>query len=47
VAVNAGHLKTGSGCRGERIEKFNQLMRIENELGKYSTFAGKKAFKNA
>ena len=47
VAVNAGHLKTGSGCRGERIEKFNQLMRIEHELGKYSKFAGKKAFKNA
>jgi enolase len=47
VAVNAGHLKTGSGCRGERIEKFNQLMRIEHELGKYSEFAGKKAFKNA
>tara|TARA_R110002050_G_scaffold171524_1_gene303595 strand:+ start:1349 stop:2632 length:1284 start_codon:yes stop_codon:yes gene_type:complete len=46
VAVNAGHLKTGSGCRGERIEKFNQLMRIENELGKTSRFAGKKAFKN-
>jgi enolase len=47
VAVNAGHLKTGSGCRGERIEKFNQLMRIEHELGKSSKFAGKKAFKNA
>jgi enolase len=47
VAVNAGHLKTGSGCRGERIEKFNQLMRIEHELGKTSHFAGKKAFKNA
>jgi len=46
VAVNAGHLKTGSGCRGERIEKFNQLMRIEDELGKFSKFAGKKAFKN-
>ena len=46
VAVNAGHLKTGSGCRGERIEKFNQLMRIENELGKSSKFAGIKAFKN-
>ncbi len=46
VAVNAGHLKTGSGCRGERIEKFNQLMRIENELGKSALFAGKKAFKN-
>jgi len=47
VAVNAGHLKTGSGCRGERIEKFNQLMRIENELGKASRFAGKMTFKNA
>ncbi|MGE0090094.1 MAG: phosphopyruvate hydratase [Bacteroidales bacterium] len=46
VAVNAGHLKTGSGCRGERVEKFNQLMRIEHELGKASLFAGKKAFKN-
>ncbi|MCX6252376.1 MAG: phosphopyruvate hydratase [Bacteroidetes bacterium] len=46
VAVNAGHLKTGSGCRGERIEKFNQLMRIERELGAKSKFAGIKAFKN-
>ncbi len=46
VGVNAGHLKTGSGCRGERIEKFNQLMRIERELGKISKFAGIKAFKN-
>ncbi|MGV8091159.1 MAG: phosphopyruvate hydratase [Mangrovibacterium sp.] len=46
VGVNAGHLKTGSGCRGERIEKFNQLMRIERELGKSSKFAGIKAFKN-
>jgi len=47
VAVNAGHLKTGSGCRGERVEKFNQLMRIEHKLGSASEFAGKKAFKNA
>jgi enolase len=46
VAVNAGHLKTGSGCRGERIEKFNQLMRIERELGSKAKFAGIKAFKN-
>ncbi len=46
VAVNAGHLKTGSGCRGERIEKFNQLMRIENQLGSSSKFAGVSAFKN-
>lgn len=47
VAVNAGHLKTGSASRGERIEKFNQLMRIERRLGSASQFAGKKAFKNA
>ncbi|MGC9150197.1 MAG: phosphopyruvate hydratase [Microbacter sp.] len=47
VAVNAGHLKTGSGCRGERIEKFNQLMRIEQELGSMAHFAGMKTFKNA
>jgi len=46
VAVNSGHLKTGSGCRGERIEKFNQLMRIERELGAKAKFAGIKAFKN-
>ena len=46
VAVNAGHLKTGSGCRGERIEKFNQLMRIERDLGDKARFAGIKAFKN-
>ena len=46
VAVNAGHLKTGSACRGERVEKYNQLMRIENELGSAAKFAGKKAFKN-
>ncbi|MDE3124402.1 MAG: phosphopyruvate hydratase [Bacteroidota bacterium] len=46
VATNAGHLKTGSGCRGERIAKFNQLIRIEDELGKAAKFAGIKAFKN-
>jgi enolase 1/2/3 len=47
VAVNAGHLKTGSASRGERVEKFNQLIRIEKRLGKAGQFAGKKAFKNA
>jgi len=47
VAVNSGHLKTGSGCRGERVEKFNQLMRIEHQLGKTAQFAGINAFKNA
>jgi len=46
VAVNAGHLKTGSGCRSERVEKFNQLMRIEKQLGAAAKYAGVKAFKN-
>jgi len=46
VAVGAGHLKTGSGCRSERIAKFNQLIRIEEELGSKASFAGIKAFKN-
>jgi len=45
VAVSAGHLKTGSGCRSERIAKFNQLIRIEQELGKQARFAGKSTFK--
>jgi len=46
VAANTGLIKTGSGCRGERIEKFNQLIRIEQELGTSARFPGKKAFKN-
>jgi len=46
VGLNTGLIKTGSGCRGERIEKFNQLMRIEHELGSSSKFAGVKAFQN-
>jgi len=47
VATSAGHLKTGSGCRSERIAKYNQLIRIEDELGSQARFAGKAAFKNA
>ncbi|HZV12183.1 MAG TPA: phosphopyruvate hydratase, partial [Candidatus Kapabacteria bacterium] len=47
VATCAGHMKTGSGCRSERIAKFNQLLRIEEELGPRAQFAGTKAFKNA
>lgn len=46
VATGAGHLKTGSGSRGERVAKFNQLLRIEQQLGSDATFAGIKAFKN-
>ena len=44
VATSAGQIKTGSGCRGERIAKFNQLLRIERDLGKAARFAGKAAF---
>ena len=44
VASEAGQIKTGSGCRSERIAKFNQLMRIERQLGASARFAGKSAF---
>jgi len=47
VATAAGKIKTGSGCRGERIAKFNRLIRIEDELGSEAMFAGKKAFINS
>ncbi|WP_080904286.1 phosphopyruvate hydratase [Parabacteroides sp. Marseille-P3160] len=46
VGLNAGHIKTGSGCRGERVEKFNRFLRIEHALANNSIFAGKKTFKN-
>lgn len=46
VATGAGHLKTGSGCRSERVSKFNQLLRIERQLGADARFAGRDAFKN-
>jgi enolase len=44
VATRAGKLKTGAPCRGERVEKYNQLLRIEEELGKKAKYAGRKAF---
>jgi len=44
VAMRTGHLKTGAPCRGERVEKYNQLMRIEEELGDTAVYAGRKAF---
>lgn len=46
VATAAGKIKTGSGCRSERIAKFNRLIRIEDELGTEAPFAGIKAFQN-
>jgi len=47
VAVNAELLKTGSGCRSERVAKFNQLLRIERQLGDQARFAGRAAFQRA
>lgn len=44
VAMETGHLKTGAPCRGERVEKYNQLLRIERELGDAAVYAGRKAF---
>jgi len=44
VAMATGHLKTGAPCRGERVEKYNQLMRIEEELGANASYAGRQAF---
>jgi enolase len=44
VAMATGHLKTGAPCRGERVEKYNQLMRIEEELGSNASYAGRHAF---
>jgi enolase len=44
VAVNAGQIKTGSLCRSERIAKYNQLLRIEQELGPTARYAGFSAF---
>jgi enolase len=44
VALNTGHLKTGAPCRGERVEKYNQLLRIEESLGRQAVYAGRGAF---
>ncbi|MBI4397314.1 MAG: phosphopyruvate hydratase, partial [Elusimicrobia bacterium] len=44
VALNAGQIKTGSASRSERIAKYNQLMRLEEELGAKASFPGAKAF---
>jgi len=44
VAMGTGHLKTGAPCRGERIEKYNQLIRIEEELGDSAVYAGRNGF---
>lgn len=45
VATGAGQIKTGSASRTDRIAKYNQLLRIEEDLGTSAQFAGRKAFK--
>ena len=40
VATNAGQIKTGAPCRSERVAKYNQLLRIESELGPVARYAG-------
>jgi enolase len=44
VAVNAGQIKTGAPARGERVAKYNQLLRIEEHLGDAASYAGASAF---
>jgi enolase len=44
VAMGTGQIKTGAPCRSERVEKYNQLLRIEEELGARATYAGRAAF---
>ena len=46
VACNAGQIKTGAPCRSDRIAKYNQLIRIEEELADAGQYAGMNAFYN-
>jgi len=46
VATNAGQIKTGSLCRTDRVCKYNQLLRIEDELGEVAEFRGREVFYN-
>jgi len=45
VATNAGQIKTGAPSRTDRVAKYNQLLRIEEELGSAAIYPGRKAFK--
>ncbi len=47
VATGCGQIKTGSLCRTDRVAKYNQLLRIEEELGAKARYAGRKAFERA
>ena len=46
VATSCGQIKTGSLSRSDRLAKYNQLLRIEEELGKDAIYPGVAAFKN-
>jgi enolase len=46
VALNTGQIKTGAPCRSERVAKYNQLLRIEQQLGDEADYAGMEAFTN-
>jgi enolase len=46
VATNAGQIKTGSLCRSDRVEKYNQLLRIEEELDDLAVYPGRGCFYN-
>jgi enolase len=46
VAINAGQIKTGAPARSDRIAKYNQLLRIEEQLGNSAVYAGRTAFTN-
>lgn len=45
VGLGTGEIKTGAPCRSERLSKYNQLLRIEEQLGSRATYAGAK-FRN-
>jgi enolase len=46
VALNAGQIKTGAPCRSDRVAKYNQLLRIEEELAEIGVYGGMGAFYN-
>jgi enolase len=45
VGTNAGQIKTGSASRSDRVAKYNQLLRIEEELGRAGRYAGRAAIR--
>jgi enolase len=46
VACNSGQIKTGAPCRTDRVAKYNQLLRIEQELDTAAMYAGKTALRH-